>query len=132
MTEPPMQVVFALLDARRRRDIDAVAALLHPHVVHQGVTDELVCNSRDQVLDNVRSSFQQRDDGIEHLELVDAGERVVLGLAGPRFRDVPGASLTGQLFVVHTVREGVVVRMEDYINRADAMVAAGAAPTAWT
>ena len=131
MAQTPMQVVFTLLDARRRRDIDGVKAVLHPEVVHQGVTDELVCHDRDQVLANVRSGFQQDDDGIDHLELVDAGERVVLGLAGPRFRDVPGAPLDGQLFIVHTVKEGVVVHMQDYLNRAEAMAAAGASPTGW-
>jgi hypothetical protein len=131
MAQTPMQVVFTLLDARRRRDIDGVRAVLHPEVVHQGVTDELVCQDREQVLTNVRSGFQQDDDGIDHLELVDAGERVVVGLAGPRFRDVPWAPLDGQLFIVHTVQEGLVVRMHDYLKRAEAMAAAGAFPTAW-
>ena len=131
MAQTPMQIVFTLLEARRRKDIDGVRAVLHPEVVHQGVTVELVCHDREQVLANVRRGFQQDDDGIDHLELVDAGERVVLGLAGPRFRDVPWAALGGQLFVVHTVKEGVVVHMQDYLNRADAMAAAGAPPTAW-
>jgi hypothetical protein len=132
MAQTPIQIVFTLLDARRRRDIDSVKAVLHAEVVHQGVTDELVCHNREQVLENVRRGFQQDDDGINHLELVDAGERVVLGLAGPRFRDVPWAPLDGQLFIVHTVKEGLVVHMHDYLNRADAMAAAGASPTAWT
>jgi len=126
-----MQVVFALLDARRRRDRDAVTALLDPDVVHQGVTDELVCHDREQVLQNVRGSFESEHDGIDHLELLGAGDRVVLGLAGPRFRHVPWAPLVGQLFVVHTVRDGLVVHMQDFLTRADALAEAGASPTAW-
>jgi ketosteroid isomerase-like protein len=126
-----MQVVFALLDARRRRDLDAVTALLDPDVVHQGVTDELVCHDREQVLQNVRGSFESEHDSIDHLELLGAGDRVVLGLAGPRFRDVPWAPLVGQLFVVHTVRDGLVVHMQDFLTRADALAEAGASPTAW-
>ncbi len=131
MPQTPMQVVFALLDARRRRDIDGVKAVLHPEVVHRGVTDAMVCHNRDQVLENVRGGFRHDEDGIDHLELVAAGERVVLGLAGPRFRNVPWAPLDGQLFIVHTVQDGLVVHMQDYLDRADAMAAAGASPDAW-
>ncbi|MDQ6856662.1 MAG: hypothetical protein M3Z57_06270, partial [Candidatus Dormibacteraeota bacterium] len=80
MAEPPMQVVFALLDARRRHDIAAVTELLDPAVVHQGITEELVCHNRDEVLHNVRRSFQAGDEAIDHLELVAAGESVILGL----------------------------------------------------
>lgn len=113
MAHEPMQVVFALLDARRRRDLGAVSALLDPDVVHRGVTEELICHGREQVLQNVRGSFEADHDGIDHLELVGAGDRVVLGLAGPRFRAVPWAPLEGQLFIVHTVRDGLVVHMQD-------------------
>ncbi len=132
MTADAMQVVFALLDARRRHDIDAVAALLHPDVVHNGVTDELLCNGREQVLENVRRSFQREDDGVTHLELVGAGDTAVLGLAGPRFGDAPWAHLGDQLFVVHTVRDGRVVRMRDFVRRADAFAATGMDPAGWS
>ncbi len=129
MAPDPMQVVFALLDARRRRDLDAVARLLDPEVVHEGVTKDLACHGRGQVVRNVRNSFERLQDGIDHLELIGADDRVVLGLAGPRFRDVPW--LGGCLFVVHTVRDGVVVHMQDYTHRADALAEAGISCTDW-
>ncbi|MBJ7596367.1 MAG: nuclear transport factor 2 family protein [Candidatus Dormibacteraeota bacterium] len=131
MTQDPMQVVFALVDARRRRDIDAVTELLDPAVVHHGVTDELVCNNRDEVLHNVRRSFQHDDGGIAHLELIAAGDAVILGVAGPRFREAPWAELGDQVFIVHTVRDGRVVAMRDFVSRADAFRAAGE-PADWT
>jgi ketosteroid isomerase-like protein len=128
--QDPMRVVFALVDARRRHDIDGVTQLLDPDVVHQGVTEELVCNSRDDVLHNVRRSFQ-REDGVAHLELVAAGDSVILGISGPQFRDAPWASLGAQLFIVHTVRDGRVVLMRDFVSRAEAFAAAGAEPVDW-
>lgn len=128
MAHDPMQVVFALLDARRRHDLEAVAALLDPEVVHQGVTERLACHGREQVLENVLGSFEHEEDGIDHLELIAAGNRVVLGLAGPRFRNVPWAPLQGQIFIVHTVRHGLVVHMQDHLHRADALAEAGISP----
>ena len=132
MTEQPNAVVFALLDARRRHDLDAVAALLHPDVVHQGVTEELVCNNRDEVLDNVRRSFHADDHGVDHLELVAAGDTVIVGLSGPRFRDAPWADRGNQLFIVHTVRDGRIVNMRDFLGRAEAFRAAGVEPVDWS
>jgi ketosteroid isomerase-like protein len=132
MTEEPLQVVFALLDARRRRDIHAVSELLHPDVVHHGVTEELVCHGREQVLDNVARSFERDGEGVDHLELVGVGDHVILGLAGARFRDAPWAHLGNQLFVLHTVRGERVVLMRDFVNRAEAFGAAGVDPIDWS
>ncbi len=131
MPELPMPVVFALLDARRRHDIAAVSELLDPDVVHLGVTDDLVCENREQVLHNIRRSFQG-DDTIDRLELVAVGESVIVGLSGTRFRDAPWANPGGNLFIIHTVRDGRVVRMRDFVSRADAYKAAGAEPVDWS
>lgn len=132
MTLQAMEVVFALIDARRRHDIDAVTELLDPNVVHQGVTEELVCHGRDEVLHNVRRSFQRGDDGVDHLELVTAGDSVIMGVSGSRFGDAPWAELGNQLFVVHTVRDGRVVEMRDFVSRAQAFHAAGVDPIDWS
>lgn len=126
-----MLVVFALVDARRRRDIDTVTELLDPAVVHQGVTDDLICHNRDEVLHNIRRSFEHEDGGIAHLELVGAGDAVILGVAGPRFREAPWAELGAQVFIVHTVRDGRILAMRDFLSRADAFRAAGE-PADWT
>jgi ketosteroid isomerase-like protein len=100
-------------------------------VVHQGVLPELVCNNRREVLHNVQRGFARDDFRVDRLELIDAGERVVVGLAGPRFREVPWAPLNGQISVVYTIRDGRIVLMEDFLTRADALAAAGAAVPIW-
>ena len=124
MSKTELEAVFDHLHARRRHDLAAVAAGLDPRVVHSGVEPGLVCIGRDQVLENVRNSFAHDDPGLERIELIDAGDRVVVGLAGPRFRDHP--FLTGQLFIVFTVYDGKIVRMDDYRTRDEALRAAGA------
>jgi hypothetical protein len=128
MSEEALEIVFDHFHARRRHDLDAIREGLDPDVVHQGVMPDLVCNSRDEVLAMVRSSFARGDFGVERLELNAAGDRVIVGIAGPRFREIP--FLNGEIFIVFTVRDGLIVRMDDYRTRDEAFRAvASASPT---
>lgn len=129
MTQANLEIVFDHLNARRSHDLARLESQLDPDVVHQGVLPELVCNNRDEVLVNVRRSFAREDFGVDRLELIDAGERVVVGLAGPRLREVPW--LEGQLYMVYTLRDGGIVRIDDYLTRAEAIAAAGAGAQDW-
>lgn len=131
MTRANIEVVFDHLNARRVHDLAQLESQLDPDVVHQGVLPELVCNNRDEVLSMVQHGFARDGFGIDRLELIDAGDRVVVGLAGPRFSEVPWAPLNGQIYVVYTLRDGRIVRMDDYLSRADAIAAAGAAVKDW-
>ncbi|HWF57117.1 MAG TPA: nuclear transport factor 2 family protein [Candidatus Dormibacteraeota bacterium] len=129
MTRSNLEIVFDHLDARRSHDLARLTSPLDPDVVHQGVRPELVCNNRDDVLALVRRGFDRDDFGVDHLELIEAGERVVVGLAGPRFREVPW--LDGQLFMVYTLRDGRIARIDDYLTRAEALTAAGVGAQDW-
>jgi ketosteroid isomerase-like protein len=131
VTEANLDVVFDHLYARRCRDLARVESQLDPDVVHQGVLPELVCHNRAEVLDNVRRSFARSDFGVDHLEMIDAGERIVVGLAGPRFRETPWPPLEGQIYIVYTLRDGRIVRMDDYLSRGEALAAAGGATRDW-
>ena len=126
-----LELIFDHLNARRSRDIARLESQLDPRVVHQGILPELVCNNRQEVLENVQRGFSRDDFGVDRLELIDAGERVLVGLAGPRFREVPWAPLNGQIYVVYTIREGRIVRMEDFLTRAQAVAAAGGTVKDW-
>ena len=129
MSAKTLQIVFDHLHDRGAGDMEAVAAQLDPDVVHQGVSEELVCRGREEVLERIRRS-SGGDAGIDHLELVDAGDRAIVGLAGPRFREVPWL-LGQQLFIVFTVRDGLIVRMDDHRTRSGAFTAAGAPVADW-
>jgi len=130
--EANLELVFDHLYARRSRDLARVKSQLDSNVVHQGVLPELVCNNRDEVLANVERGFARTDFGVDRLEMIDARDRVVVGLAGPRFRDVPGAPIDGRLYMVYTLREGLIVRIDDFLRRSDALKAAGSAGPDWT
>jgi ketosteroid isomerase-like protein len=131
MSPSNLETVFDHLHAMRRRDLESIATRLDPDVVHQGVHDHLVCNNRDEVLGTMRGGLTPEDLGVDHLEMIDAGDRVVVGFAGPRWRDIPWTAEHGQLFIVYTLRDGRIVRMDDYLTRDEAVAAAGAPPAQW-
>ena len=126
-----LELIFDHLNARRSRDLARLESQFDPSVVHQGVLPELVCHNREEVLENVERGFSRDDFGVERLELIDAGERVLVGLAGPRFREVPWAPLDGQIYVVYTIREGRIVRMQDFLTRPEAVSATGGTVKDW-
>jgi ketosteroid isomerase-like protein len=123
-----VEIIFTdWLDALRRGDIETLAARLAPDVVHQGVSADLVCRNREQVLGMV-GRRAGRLPHVDAVELIAAEDHVVMSVRGPQI-GAPigeGSAPRGQAIVVFTLRDGLIVRMQDYLHRADALVAAGA------
>ncbi len=121
-----MEVVLDHLHARRCRDVEAVAATLDPEVVHQGIRPEFLCRNREEVLGMVERDMHVTPSGIERIEILDAGpDQAVLGVAGPRFREAQGVFPDSEVFILITVRNGRIIRMQDFRARRDALLAAG-------
>ena len=113
------------LDALRRHDLDAVERRMAPEVFWQGIREELVCEDRDQAMEMLREQ-QREEHGVEALELVATEEKVMLGVRSTQLREVGGVPLGGQIFQVFTLRDGVIVRVDEYERRGEALAAAGA------
>jgi catechol 2,3-dioxygenase-like lactoylglutathione lyase family enzyme/ketosteroid isomerase-like protein len=112
-----LEVVFAgWIDARRRNDVEALERHLHPDVVWQGLRDDLVCPDRAHVLDNVRAASGQLPE-VEGIELSATGDQVLFGVRSPDFTELFGEHLDGELFTVFTIRDGLIVRMEEFKTR---------------
>ena len=89
MSDAAMTAVFDHFHARRRGDLDAIAAGLDPDVVHQGVIPELVCNGRAAVLDvGVLQNLAQRAPAIVLADQVLGNHRLTPG-AGRQERENP-------------------------------------------
>jgi ketosteroid isomerase-like protein len=123
-------VMIDFFGALRRGDFDAAAALLDPDVAWQGLREEWVCHGRAEVLDTFRWGLEQRRE-IDALEFSRAGEHVVLGARGASITAVEDEPLKGQIFNVFTLRDGRIVRIEDYRHRGEALTAAGIAEAGW-
>jgi ketosteroid isomerase-like protein len=113
------------LDALRRHDLDAIEQRMAPEVFWQGIREDLVCEDREEAMEMLREQ-QREEHGVEALELVATEEKVVLGVRSTQLQEVGGVPLGGQIFQVFTLREGVIVRVDEYERRGEALAAAGA------
>src|SRR5437867_4390742 len=116
-------VMIDFFGALRRGDFEAAAGLLDSEVTWQGLREEWVCHGREEVLDTFRWGLEEQRE-IEALEFTRGGDQVVLGARGRSITEVMGEPLGGQIFNVFTLREGRIVRIDDYRHRAEALAAA--------
>lgn len=117
-------VMIDFFGTLRRGDFEAAVALLDPDVTWQGLSEDWVCQGRDEVMETFRWALVERRD-IDALEFTRGGERVVLGVRGPSITETGGEPLAGQIFNVFTVHDGRIVRIDDYRHRNEALAAAG-------
>jgi ketosteroid isomerase-like protein len=115
-------VMIDFLGALRRGDFEAAAGLLDLEVSWQGLREEWVCQGREEVLDTFRWALEQRRE-IDALEFTRGGDQVVLGARGKNIG--PLEEPLDQIFNVFTLRDGRIVRIDDYRSRREALMAAG-------
>jgi SnoaL-like domain len=123
-----LEIVFAdWLDAIRRDDHERMRARLAPGVVHQGVRPELVCRTPDEVV-----AVARRRRGllprVDAIELVAAGDQVVMSVRGRELGLVDESGQpVGEATVVFTFQDGLIITMQDYRSRSEALAATGVA-----
>jgi ketosteroid isomerase-like protein len=131
-----IEIIWAdWIDALRRGDIASLAARLAPEVTHRGVRADLLCPDRDAVLANARSRSQNMPE-VDAIELVAAGDRVVLsirspGVGMPLSAEADQDERRGMAAIVFTLRDGLITEMQDYPTRTAALEAAGASADIW-
>jgi len=108
----------------RRNDLDRLSARLAPEVEHVGVRADRVCRGRDAVLERLRARAAQLPR-VSAMELIESGDQVVMSVRAPTV-GAPvedDAQQRGQATIVFTLRDGLIVRMQDYLGRAEALAA---------
>lgn len=124
-----LEVVFvAWLEALRRGEAGLAAARLAPGVTWQGVEPRSRCEGRDQVVEMLTARIAAGTPRVDRLEMQAVGDHVILGVAGPDFHAVADVPLPGEVFLVFTLRDGLIVRIRDHRARADARRDAGLPP----
>jgi ketosteroid isomerase-like protein len=128
MARNNMEIVLRVLaDTVRTHDIEHLAELLHQDVTWEGALPGQRCEGRDQALEVLGGFFASRELVLDAVEVTARGDSVVVGISGPGLNGIPGDFDTvGQVFHVFTLRDGRVVRWKAYLDRQDALAAAGA------
>jgi ketosteroid isomerase-like protein len=128
MTTPEDNIKTILsdwLEALHRHDLDAMERRMAPDVFWQGIRENFVCADRSEAMKMLREQ-QREEHGVEALELVATEEKVVLGVCSTQLQEVGGVPLGGQIFQVFTLRDGIIVRVDEYERRGKALAAADA------
>jgi ketosteroid isomerase-like protein/ankyrin repeat protein len=121
MTTGNAELVRSSFDAFLRGDWHALSDVMDPDVewlwYEPGDWD---CHDRRKVLATLFE--RQREGVVTGLEaVVEVDDRVFVEVTGPQLRGMPG----GRACMVVTVRDGRIVRMQDYADRAGALAGAG-------
>jgi len=127
MARNNMEIVLgALADTMRTQDVEHLTGLLDKDVVWDGVHAGQRCTGRDQAMGVLGGFFASRELVFDAVEVSARGASVVVGIRGPGLNGIPGDFETvGQVFHVFTLRDGLVVRWKAYLDREDALAAAG-------
>jgi len=137
MARNNMEIILgALADAVRTQDIEHLTGLLDSDVVWEGVHPGQRCDGRDQAMGVLGGFFAGHELAFDAVEVIAHGDAVVVAIHGPGFNGIPDDLETvGRVFHVFTLRGGLIVRWRTYLDREDALAAAGSggpvpAPTA--
>jgi ketosteroid isomerase-like protein len=105
--------------------------MLARDVVWRGIPEGVSCDSRDEVIDLLRTQIADGLPDAYAVELAAGETAVVVGYRAADLTEVAGVPLPGQVFNVFEVREGRIVAIADYARREEALRAAGADEPGW-
>ena len=125
MSQENVEVVRRSFDAYRHGDLDAALSDAHPEITWDPYEEAPM-----QGLDAVRGQLARWESDWEELEttpeeFIDAGDRVVV-VAHYRGRGRGGGiDVDARSYLVYTLRAGKLIGMQEFIERREAMEAAG-------
>ena len=125
MSQENVEIVRKAWDAYSRADYDRVAGFHDPHIVVITLEDGAVYGN-DAVLANYERWNEAWEGAKTTLEeVIGRGDRVfVKDLYRGRGR-ASGVEVDTRLYEVYTLRDGKVLRIDEYEHRAEALEAAG-------
>jgi ketosteroid isomerase-like protein len=130
MSQENVEILRCLNEAFNRRDIDDAIQYLDPEVeLHPGVQvpdEESQYRGRDGLTEWFRSATDPWEViTVEHKELIDRPGDRVLAVERWLFRGRDGIELELELPNVYTFRDGLIVRIDGFTDKAEAFEAAG-------
>jgi haloalkane dehalogenase len=111
---------MTLAEVLARRDLPGFVELLDPDVVWQGIAPDAVCRNRDEVRELLERYLASGRAAAPEI-VVETGDAVVV--------DPHAEAAVPELHHVYTLRDGRIVRMQDFPDRSSALAAVGRAHT---
>jgi uncharacterized protein len=125
MSQENVEIVRTAIEAWGAGDMDSFYASLDPDIVWDPV--EAVASQGHEGLRATLDRWMDEWDEYEQTaeEFVDMGDRVVATVHFQGRGRGSGIEIDARFYEVYTVRDGKVVRMDEYATRAAALEAAG-------
>ena len=125
MAQENVEIVREAYDAYSRGDYDRLAGIHDPHIVVISLEDGALYGN-DAVLANYER-WNEAWEGAETTleEVIGHGDRVFLAARFHARGRASGVEVDTRLYEVFTLRDGKVLRIDEYEHRADALEAAG-------
>jgi ketosteroid isomerase-like protein len=125
MSQENVEIVRQGFDAYVRRDLSAALAHYDADIVFNPA-EEAPMHGRDAVLAYIQRWEEPWDDYVlEAEEFIDVGDRVVVTVHVKGRGKGSGVEIDARSHQVHTLRDGKLVRMDEYLDHAEALEAAG-------
>jgi ketosteroid isomerase-like protein len=121
---PPesVQIVDALIDAWNRRDLDAALERMHPDCEVWPVEASKSLHGHDGVAAAFRDWFDAFDEfTIEAEDVIARCERVLVTMRQRARGKGSGLEIEERFYQLFTLRDGKVLRFEEYSEEADAL-----------
>jgi ketosteroid isomerase-like protein len=130
MSQENVEVVRRFVDCWARGDWDATTALVDPGVEQHGTVGGVEQGRVMRGVDGIRRDYESSEEGwdehrIELERLIDAGDRVVLLHREYQRGRGSGVELEVDAAVIFDCRDGLIVRIQGYMDRAAALEDAG-------
>ena len=125
MSQENVEAVRKVSDAMARDDLDDVLRRCDPDVVYKPAQEAATYGQH-----GLRKALERWGSDIERLELVteellDAGDRVVLTISLRGRGRSSGVEIFARFYEVFELRDGAILRWEEFTDRGPALEAAG-------
>ena len=125
MSQENVEIVRDAWDAYSRGDYDRIAGFHDPHIVVVTLEDGAVYGN-----DAVLANYERWDEAWEGAEttleeVIGHGDRVFVTARFHARGRASGVEVETRLYEVYTVRNGKVLRIDEYATRDEALQAAG-------
>jgi ketosteroid isomerase-like protein len=125
MSQENEEIVRQALDAYSRGDYDRVGGFHDPHIVVVTLEDGVVYGNTDVLANYERwnEAWEGAETTVE--DVIGQGDRVFLAARFHAHGRASGVEVDTRVYEVYTLRDGKILRIDEYEDRAEALEAAG-------